>query len=56
VQNIAADVGHYIISDRPMSEDEWIEQRTKVIEAKAEQTNNEQTNNVSPVLPEQTDE
>ena len=34
VQNINADVGHYIISDRPLSEDEWIEQRTKVIESK----------------------
>ena len=34
VQNINADVGHYIISDRPMSEQQWIEERTKVIEAK----------------------
>ena len=32
VQNINADVGHYIISDRPMTEDQWIAERTKVIE------------------------
>ena len=32
VQNINADVGHYILSDRPMSEDQWIAERTKVIE------------------------
>ena len=35
VQNINADVGHYIISDRPMSEEQWIAERTKVIESKA---------------------
>ena len=34
VQNINADVGHYIISDRPMTEEQWITERTKVIEAK----------------------
>ena len=34
VQNITGDIGHYILSDRPMTEAEWIEQRTKVIEAK----------------------
>ena len=34
VQNINADVGHYILSNKPMTEDEWIETRTKVIEAK----------------------
>ena len=27
VQNIQTDVGHYIISDRPMTEDEWIKAR-----------------------------
>jgi hypothetical protein len=27
VQNIQADVGHYILSDSPMSEDEWIAAR-----------------------------
>ena len=35
VQNINADVGHYIISDRPMTEEQWIAERTKVIEHKA---------------------
>ena len=45
MQNIQADVGHYILSDKPMSEDEWIATRTrlepktivepKTIEAKA---------------------
>ena len=28
VQNITADVGHYIISDRPMTEEQWIAERT----------------------------
>lgn len=28
VQNIQADAGMYILSDKPMSESEWIEQRT----------------------------
>ena len=27
VQNIESEIGHYIISDRPMTEQEWIEQR-----------------------------
>jgi hypothetical protein len=36
VQNIESAVGHYIVSDRPLTEAEWIEQRTKVIEAKPE--------------------
>jgi hypothetical protein len=27
VQNIQADVGHYIISDKPMTEEEWIAAR-----------------------------
>lgn len=35
VQNIQGEVGHYIIADRPLTEDEWIEQRTKLIDAKA---------------------
>jgi hypothetical protein len=35
VQNINADVGHYIVSDKPMTEEQWIAERTKVIEAKA---------------------
>ena len=34
VQNINADVGHYIISDKPMTEQQWIAERAKVIEAK----------------------
>jgi hypothetical protein len=41
VQQLQGDVGHYLISDRPLTEDEWIEQRTKVIEAK-----------VTPALPQ----
>ena len=27
-------IGHYLISDRPLTEAEWIEQRTKMIESK----------------------
>ena len=38
VQNINADVGHYILSNAPMTEDEWIEARTKTIEAKVTPT------------------
>jgi hypothetical protein len=34
VQQLQGDVGYYLISDRPLTEDEWIEQRTKVIEGK----------------------
>ena len=34
VRNINADVGHYIISDKPMTEEQWIAERAKVIEAK----------------------
>jgi hypothetical protein len=30
VQQLQSEVGHYIISDRPMTEDEWIMQRTMV--------------------------
>ena len=35
VQQLDSTIGHYLISDRPMTEEEWIEQRTKVIEAQA---------------------
>jgi hypothetical protein len=35
VQQLDSTIGHYLISDRPMTEEEWIEQRTKVIEAEA---------------------
>jgi hypothetical protein len=45
VQNITGDIGHYIISDRPMTESEWIEQRTKLIDAKP-------NSEASPVLPD----
>ena len=31
VQNLTADIGHYIISDRPLTKSEWIEQRTKLV-------------------------
>jgi len=37
VQQLQGDVGHYLLSDKPLTEDEWIEQRTKVIEAKVVQ-------------------
>jgi hypothetical protein len=43
-QNVEADIGHYIISDRPMSEQEWIEQRTRLEQPK--------TIDASPVLPD----
>ena len=43
VQQLTGDIGHYIISDRPMTEQQWIEERTKLVEAKA-----------SPVVPETT--
>jgi hypothetical protein len=36
-QHLQGDVGHYIISDRPMTEQQWIEERTKVIEANVTQ-------------------
>ena len=49
VQHLDQAVGHYIIADRPLSEDEWIEQRTKVIEAKAE-------SGASPALPDTEDQ
>ena len=28
MQNVDAAIGHYIIADQPLSEQEWIEQRT----------------------------
>jgi hypothetical protein len=34
VHNIEASTAHYIISDRPMTEGEWIEQRTKLIDSR----------------------
>src|SRR6201987_1759206 len=34
VQQLQGGVGHYLISDRPLSEEEWIEQRTKMIDSK----------------------
>ena len=42
VQQLQGGVGHYIISDRPMTEEQWIRERT-LIEAKP--------NPASPVLP-----
>jgi hypothetical protein len=30
VQQLQGEVGHYLLSDRPLTEDEWIEQRTKL--------------------------
>ena len=37
VQNVDHVLGKYIISDRPMTEEQWIAERTKVIESKAVQ-------------------
>jgi hypothetical protein len=34
VQQLQSEVGHCILSDRPMSEEQWIAERTKVIDAK----------------------
>ena len=34
VQHVDQAIGHYILSDRPMSDAQWIAERTKVIEAK----------------------
>ena len=34
VQQLQGGIGHYLISDRPLTEAEWIEQRTKMIESK----------------------
>ena len=31
VQQLQGDVGHYLISDRPLTEDQWTEERTKVL-------------------------
>jgi hypothetical protein len=35
VQNIDAEIGHYIISDKPMTEEEWIMQRTVMEQKRA---------------------
>ena len=35
VQHVDQSVGMYILSDTPMSEEQWIRERTKTIEAKA---------------------
>jgi hypothetical protein len=37
VQHLDQAVGHYIISDKPMTEVQWIAERTKVIEHRASQ-------------------
>ena len=34
VQHLDQAIGHYILSDRPMTEEQWIAERTKVIESK----------------------
>jgi hypothetical protein len=31
VQNVDTAIGHYIVSDKPMTEEEWIEQHTKLV-------------------------
>jgi hypothetical protein len=41
-QQLQGNIGHYIISDRPMTEEQWIRERT-LIEARP--------NPASPVLP-----
>jgi len=35
VQNVESDIGHYILSDRPMSEEEWIMQRAVMEQKRA---------------------
>ena len=35
MQNVEADIGHYILADRPLSEDEWIMQRTMMEQKRA---------------------
>jgi hypothetical protein len=47
VQQTDGAVGHYLISDRPLTEQEWIEQRTKVIESR-------ETKDVTPAAPDAT--
>ena len=55
VQQIEQAVGMYIISDRPLTEDEWIEQRTKaqpqLIEHSADDDSDFGTKRASPALP-----
>jgi hypothetical protein len=41
VQNVETDIGHYILYDKPMTEEQWIAERTQLLEAKK----------VTPVLP-----
>jgi hypothetical protein len=31
VQNVDTAIGHYIVSDKPMSPEQWIEERTKLV-------------------------
>ena len=53
VQNIEATHQHYIVADRPMTEQEWIEaraDRAQVIPNTSEQSSN--TDNVATVLPD----
>jgi hypothetical protein len=35
VQNVEHAVGRYIISDRPMTEEEWIRERATIVDAEA---------------------
>ena len=48
VQNIEHAIGKYIISDRPMTEEEWIRERATVIDGEA--------TDVAPALPKSGDE
>ena len=49
VRDVTGEIGHYIISDKPLTEDEWIEQRTKLIDVQASPAtpteSDDQTNN-----------
>ena len=54
VQHVDQAMGHYLISDHPMTEDEWIRARADRAKTITDQANNKQTN-VTPDVT-QTDE
>jgi hypothetical protein len=50
VQHLDAAIGHYIVSDRPMTEEQWIAERTKLEPRQIESTAAEQAADVVPPL------
>ena len=52
VQHLDQAVGHYIISDRPMTEEQWIEERTKAAPRQIEA----QASDVSPAVTQDADD